>query len=155
MGMTLASRLWLDAAVCALCAVPLWGQEPNVYLFDMGSADSPVWPGFAQVTPETSYSAEQGYGWLNPASDMRAYLATNLDALAVDDISGVRGVTTSFRIDLPNGEYTVWVLTGAMGNFWRLRYLRAPHELLLQGESAAQIAHPDDHLFRCANYDWS
>jgi hypothetical protein len=47
------------------------------------------------------------------AASMRAYLGTNLDALALDDISGTRDQTNTFRLDVPDGEYRVWVLTGA------------------------------------------
>ncbi len=129
-------------------------DETNVCLFDMGAADSAVWSGFAQVTPDTSYSPERGYGWLNQPSEMRAYVANNVDALAVDDVSGVRNSPISFQVDLPTGDYAVWVLSGAMGNIWRLRYLRAPHELLLQGNAVHSVAHPEEELFRCANYDW-
>ena len=128
--------------------------DANVYLFDMGREDSALWTGFARVTPGTSYSADRGFGWLNPAADLRGYVANHIDALAIDDVSGTRAVTTQFRIDVPDGEYAVWVLSGAMGNIWRLRYLRAPHDLLLQGQVVQHIAHAEEALFRCANYDW-
>jgi len=148
-----------------LCAVLLAGlvligteaaeqQTANVWLFDMGSDKSPVWPGFAQVTPQTRYSPERGYGWLADANTMRAYVATNIDSLAVDDISGLGNRTGRFQVDVPNGEYAVWVLTGAMGSIWRLRYMRVPHELLIQGKTAATIDYGEAGLFRAANYDW-
>ena len=142
------------AGILLLGAATACGQDPSVWLFDMGSSKSPVWPGFGQVTPETSYSPERGYGWLTETKGLRAYVATNIDALAIDDISGVGNRTGRFQVDVPNGEYTVWALTGAMGNIWRLRYLRAPHELLVQGESAATVDYGEDGLFRVANYDW-
>ncbi|HUS80727.1 MAG TPA: hypothetical protein VM283_05620 [Armatimonadota bacterium] len=138
-----------------LCGGLSHADGPNVYLFDMGSAESPVWAGFAQVTPDTAYTPELGYGWVTEAANMRAYLGTNLDALAVDDISGTRDQTNTFRLDVPDGEYRVRVLTGAMGNIWRLRYMRVPHDLLVNGEVAATVDYGEDGLFRCANYDWS
>jgi hypothetical protein len=127
---------------------------PNVWLHDMGQPGSPVWPGFTRVTPETAYAAATGRGWTNPATDLRAYGRENLDALAIDSVRGSRNVTVSFRLDLPNGDYTVWVLTGEMGNIWQLRYLREAHDLLLQGQMAQRIAPPEEELFRLANYDW-
>ncbi|MEA3401810.1 MAG: hypothetical protein U9R79_11270 [Armatimonadota bacterium] len=142
----LLALMLLAPAACA--------GEANVYLFDMGSADSPVWPGFAQVTLETSYAAERGYGWLGEAEGMRAHVASNIDALAIDDISGLGNRTGTFQVDVPDGEYTVWVLSGAMGNIWRLRYLRAPHALLVQGEVARTIDYPEEKLFEVADYDW-
>lgn len=141
------------AAVLAT-AGPVRAADANVWLFDMGSETSPVWPGFAQVTPETAYAPEQGYGWLTEAEGLRAYVATNIDALAIDDISGLGSRTGQFRVDVPNGEYTIWVLTGAMGNIWRLRYMRQAHDLFVQGKKAATVDYGEDGLFRAANYDW-
>jgi hypothetical protein len=120
----------------------------------MGSADSPVWPGFAQVTPETAYTADRGYGWLNEADQMRAYVCTRIDGLAIDDVSGLYNRTGAFQVDVPNGDYTVWVLSGAMGNVYRQRYMRAPHALALQGEIVETIEYPDEKLFEVADYDW-
>lgn len=140
--------------VAVLCAAAS-AQQPNVWLFDMGSADSPVWPGFAQVTAESAYSADSGHGWLTEPEGIRAYLATNIDALAIDDISGLGDRTGQFRVDLPDGEYTIWVLTGAMGNIWRLRSMRQAHELLIGDEVVATVDPPEEKLFEVANYEWS
>ncbi len=126
----------------------------NVWLYDMGQPTSPVWPGFTRIAPESTYAADKGVGWLNPASELRAYLAENLDALAVDSVRGTRSHKVSFRVDVPTGDYTVWVLTGEMGNIWQLRYLREAHDLLLQDKVVATISPPEDALFRLANYDW-
>jgi hypothetical protein len=41
-----------------------------------------------------------------------------------------------------------------MGNIWRLRYLRKPHQWLLQGEPVATVDYGEEGLFRTANYDW-
>ncbi len=141
----------LVAVLCSSAAA----QQPNVWPFDMGGADSPVWPGFTQVTAENAYSADLGYGWLLESEDIRAYLAGNIDALAIDDISGLGKRTGQFRVDLPDGEYTVWVLTGAMGNIWRLRSMRQAHELLTGDEVVATVDPPEERLFEVANYEWS
>jgi hypothetical protein len=139
--------LLLAAAACA--------QDANVWLFDMGSEDSPVWPGFRRVTPETAYDPGLGHGWLTEASEMRGYVASSIDALAVDDISGLYDRTSSFQVDVPAGRYTVWVLSGSMGNIWRLRYMRDDHTLVVQGEPAETIEYPEEKLFEVAGYDWS
>ncbi len=144
----------LLVALALLAPAPAFAGEPNVWLFDMGSKTSPLWPGFALVTPETRYSPEQGYGWITQTKALRAYVATNIDALAIDNISGVGNRTSLFQVDAPNGEYTVWVLTGAMGNVWRLRYMRVPHDMLVQGKTAAAVDYGEEGLFRAANYDW-
>jgi len=148
-----APLLALGLVALAICST--YADEPNVYLFDMGSAESPVWPGFTRVTTDTHYGAEIGYGWTTASQELRSYVANRIDALAIDDISGLVNKTATFRLDVPDGDYTVWVLSGAMGNIWRLRYLRQPHDLLLQGQTVRTIAHPEEALFRCANYDWS
>ena len=144
----------LLAGLTLLTSTAVAAQEANVWLFDMGSAKSPVWPGFVQVTPETRYAPEQGYGWLTETKGMRAYVNTNLDALAIDDVSGLGSRTGRFRVDVPNGEYAVWVLTGAMGSVGRLRYMRKPHDLLIQGKTVATVDYGEAGLFRVANYDW-
>ncbi|MCE5238331.1 hypothetical protein LLH23_07540 [bacterium] len=136
-----------------LCGMVVAGPA-NVWLYDMGQPDSPVWPGFTRLTPDSAYAADKGVGWLNPAAELRAYRAENLDALAVDSVRGTRSNKLNLRLDLPNGDYTVWVLTGEMGNIWQLRYLREPHDLLLQGQVVQTIAPPEAELFRLANYDW-
>lgn len=151
-------RLYGCASVICALAVGLgpqraWCEGANVYLYDMGSAASPLWAGFTRVTPETAYSAEAGYGWLTETAKLKAYQATSIDSLAIDSVDGVRD-EAAFRVDVPDGEYAVWVLSGAMGNIWRLRYLRMPHELLLQGQVAAAVTPAEDELFGCARYDW-
>ncbi len=150
-------RLRYAIAVCmvlALTTTTAGGAAPNIWLFDMGGADTPVWPGFAQVTPETAWSADRGYGWASGAEGLRAYSATRIDGLAIDDISGLGKRTGTFRVDVPEGEYTVWVLSGAMGNIWRLRYMRDDHALVINGETVETIAYPEGKLFEVADYDW-
>ncbi len=145
--------LW--AATCMLLTLAASGAQPaTVWLFDLGTDASPVWPGFTRVTPQAGYSPERGHGWLVEADRLRAHTATNLDALSIDEISGSAPDTINFRVDVPNGKYSVWVLTGTMGNIWRLRYLRVPHEWLVQGRLAATVDYGENELFRVANYDW-
>ncbi|MBD3292450.1 MAG: hypothetical protein GF393_05970 [Armatimonadia bacterium] len=141
--------------ICAsLLAASVAAAAPNVWLFDMGGPETPLWPGFARVTPETTHEAERGYGWLAEGDGLRAYQATRIDGLAIDDISGLGNRTGRFRVDVPDGEYTVWVLSGAMGNIWRQRYMRDAHSLMINGEQVESIDYPEGKLFEVADYDW-
>ena len=148
-------RLVLVASVLACLVAPSSAGDANVYLFDMGGPKTPLWAGFARVTPKTSYNPKLGYGWAKGIKGLTAYTGEKLDALAIDCINSRLNLAVTFQVDAPNGDYVVWVLTGSMGNFWRLKYLRSPHELWLQGKRVRRIAHPDADLFRCADYDWS
>ncbi|NUQ65113.1 MAG: hypothetical protein HUU20_21825 [Pirellulales bacterium] len=137
-----------------VCAAQLAAAEPAAWLLDMGSDQSPLWAGFTRVTPATTYDAGRGYGWLNPPEDLRANEAELVDALGADNIWGKLNKRIGFQLDLPDGRYTVFVLTGAMGNVVHLRYLRAAHEWTLQGKIAGRIEPAEEELFRTANYDW-
>jgi len=126
--------------------------EPVLFLYDMGSDVSPVWEGFTRVTPASLYSPKAGFGWVDPPKDIQAKTAALLDALAVDHVSVSGGGTLTFRQDVPDGRYDVWVLSGSHLD---LQYLMTPHRLLLQGESVQEIDPPPGQVFRAAWYDWS
>ena len=131
------------------------GEErpaPNVYLYDMGSETSPRWAGFARITPAMAYDAERGYGWLTQTRYVRALVADYADALAVDHIECPANVGFTFRHDLPEGRYAVWILTGSHAS---LRYLLAPHALSLQGQKVISIEPTEDEVFRPTKYEWS
>ncbi len=144
------------AIVCLTLALGAIGASaaPNVWLFDFGGPETPVWPGFAQVTPESIYAEDAGFGWLGRTDGLRAFQATRIDGLAIDDISSAYDLTDQFRVDVPEGDYTVWVLSGAMGNIWRQRYMREAHSLLINGDVAETIDYPEEKLFEVADYDW-
>ena len=142
--------VFLALSATTMCAA----AAPNVWLFDFGGPETPVWPGFAQVTPESAYAEDVGFGWVGETDGLRAYQATRIDGLAIDDISSAYDRTSQFRVDLPGGEYTVWVLSGAMGNIWRQRYMREAHSLLINAEVVETIDYPEEKLFEVADYDW-
>lgn len=151
----------LHRTTCLICVLAVAlavsaarSEGANVQLYDMGSAESPLWAGFTRVTPDTVYAPEQGYGWVTDSAKLKAYEATDIDALAIDSVDGARAETATFRVDVTEGRYAVWVLSGAMGNIWRLRSMRMPHTLMIQGQPAVTITPAEDELFRCANYDW-
>lgn len=147
-------RHMLVLAIYLVFGAQLLAAEPDVWLFDMGSDQSPLWAGFTRVTTATTYDAKQGYGWLNPPEDLRVNVAELVDPLGADNIWGRLNKRIGFRLDVRDGRYTVFVLTGAMGNVSNLRYLRAAHEWSLQGKLAGRIEPKAEDLFRTANYDW-
>lgn len=85
--------------------------------FDFGTAVSPLYAGFTRVTEKTAYDAAQGFGWTDTAE------LTSADHVTVDDLvrDWVRGPGT-FRIDVPNGTYHVWMLMEDSGDWWFRRY---------------------------------
>ena len=128
-------------------------RAPNVYLYDMGSDSSPLWVGFKPVSEKTAYDSEQGYGWVVKRDNKaRSYVAEYLDALAIDHVNDRADATLTFRQDLPNGEYDVWVLTGSHVS---LDYLLYPHALQLQGRSVREIRPRKGEVFRAVKYEWS
>jgi len=85
------------------------------YAFDFGSVESPVKNGFTKMTPEALYSSTVGYGWVNNAS----MFAVNR---GVEPTTGSPNELTcdfieskdcnQFRMDLPDGEYIVYLISG-------------------------------------------
>ncbi|WP_077623533.1 fibronectin type III domain-containing protein [Sediminibacillus massiliensis] len=78
-------------------------------LFDFGNEDSAVAEGYLQVTPATSYTEEQGYGFSN-LENVTAESRDGEDALKRDFVS--YSEDTVFQVDLPNGDYRVQVTVG-------------------------------------------
>src|SRR5438094_1562702 len=80
--------------------------------FDFGTTTSPVAAGYTQVTPATTYSAAQGYGWQNGVIQAD-------DRVTGTDLTRDFNFTTlgTFAVDLPNGTYTVTLTLGDVGAF--------------------------------------
>ncbi|MGN8644830.1 fibronectin type III domain-containing protein [Gracilibacillus sp. HCP3S3_G5_1] len=76
------------------------------YLFDFGSADSPVADGYTQVANTLLYDEDRGYG-LSVAVDNRD--RGNPDDLRRDFVIGS---DYSFILDIPNGDYFVRIIAG-------------------------------------------
>lgn len=82
----------------------------RIYRFDFGPENSPLWPGFIRVTRDTKYSASQRFGWrrhikLEEGSSTK--YGVYPDPLAADWIRA----EAMFHLDVPSGEYKVWLLT--------------------------------------------
>lgn len=101
--------------------------------FDMGPTDSPVQKGFVQVTPETGYTEERGYG----LADAGSVTAEDRGGEAGGDVARdmLRGHGSAYRvlIDLPDGAYTVVLTVGdATGS--------ARTDIAVQGEDRSTVA---------------
>lgn len=83
-------------------------EDENVRRIDLGTATSPVWQGFQALAPEMEYTAERGLGFTRLARPL-GLDKVRPDPLARDFITAARA---DLRIDLPDGEYTLWALIG-------------------------------------------
>ena len=121
------SAVWLASFLLLCITLPKATETEQMWRFDMGPAEGPVWPGFTRVTESALYSDEQGYGWAQrPANSVFARTGDGKpkpDALCADWVGSGRftggesprydlGGSIEFCLDLPNGEYAVWLVTG-------------------------------------------
>jgi len=96
--------------VKGIAEVPVAG----LHAFDFGPKNGPTFPGFTAVTPESAYAKQQGFGWIGqPPADARN--CEHPDALFSDFVRMGNG--TSFGVDLPNGEYTIYAVIDSLG-YW-------------------------------------
>lgn len=99
----------LFAIVMLLVFVSTAASAAQMRLFDFGLPESPVQAGAVAVEPDTTYSAERGFGWAG-SPKLEARDRGLKDSLRRDFVYG-RG-TADFRIELADGYYRVTVLTG-------------------------------------------
>ncbi len=84
---------------------PQSGQ--TTYLFDFGTATSPLATGYTRITESTKYSAAQKYGWSTGTISSR-------DRGTGTDINRDFNFTPdgTFLVDLPNGSYSIELVMG-------------------------------------------
>ncbi len=87
---------------------------PGLKAFSFGPVTSHPMHGFTAVTPSTLYTPERGYGLKN-AQVWRAYDALQPDPLYQQGICIEKG---GFAVDLPNGNYHVFVNIDSPSGFW-------------------------------------
>jgi len=83
---------------------------PTGYKYDFGTSSSPVSSGYSRITETTAYTASS-FGWTDTSgleSRDRSALADDLKRDFVLHSSAAR----TFRVDLPNGSYSVSVTMG-------------------------------------------
>ncbi|WP_319005783.1 OmpL47-type beta-barrel domain-containing protein [Metabacillus niabensis] len=76
--------------------------------YDFGTSSSALEEGYDQVSPDSDYSEEAGFGFKDSSNVEAADQGTD-DALKSDFIVAKE---TSFQVDLPNGDYSVTVIAG-------------------------------------------
>jgi hypothetical protein len=90
--------------------------------FAFGKADSALMPGFTRITKTTAYDPAKGFGWL-PGGDF----ARDFDIHEVlgrhrpaDNLCGGGSMPrkATFAVDLPNGDYQVWMMQCPPGIGW-------------------------------------
>ena len=101
----------------------------GLFAFDFGPESGPVMDGFTQVTPETSYSEDRGYG-LKDARLGRVMDALQPDPLYQDSIAITSG---GFALDLPNGKYRVVMNIDHPGGFWGENQIYQERAVLANG----------------------
>ncbi|MDR7110176.1 fibronectin type 3 domain-containing protein/lysophospholipase L1-like esterase [Microbacterium trichothecenolyticum] len=84
-----------------------------VYKYDFQLAGNPLMAGYTEVNPNTAYTAERGYGFLNTLAanagrDRGA--ATGSNDLVRDFV--LPGDSSTFALDVPNGTYSVKTYSG-------------------------------------------
>jgi fibronectin type 3 domain-containing protein len=96
------------AAIALAVQLPATAQAAeSVHRFDFGTPDSPVAEGYTGVGA-LQYDATRGYGFTDPSK------VTTTDRGGSDPIRQdfVTVGSTSFLVDLPNGDYTVSLVAG-------------------------------------------
>jgi hypothetical protein len=83
-------------------------QSPDIRRFDLGPDGSQVWPGFTALTPANKYDASRGFGFTR-LSAPKTMDTVRPEALTRDFISAH---DARLRVDLPKGQYQVWLITG-------------------------------------------
>jgi hypothetical protein len=82
--------------------------------WDFGPSDAPVMEGFTRGSSGTRYSEGRGYGWTQ-ADWWRDFNVLQPDALYQDFVCPRSG---TFRVDLPDGKYHVFLNIDSPGGFW-------------------------------------
>ncbi|MFI6322778.1 fibronectin type III domain-containing protein [Nonomuraea sp. NPDC050556] len=91
-----------------LALTPLPALADQALSFDFGTATSALQAGYTRVSEATAYSAAQGYGFAATGGLTSADRGAD-DALRTDFVAAA-GAT--FSVDLPNGDYTVALVSG-------------------------------------------
>ncbi|MEX0719572.1 MAG: hypothetical protein WD059_02815 [Balneolaceae bacterium] len=82
------------------------------YFFDVGEKGTEIHDGYYPLTPDFTYSAENGYGWTEPFEDGQTfnhdYWEASRNAALID---GIASSEVQFKADIPNGDWwlTLWV----------------------------------------------
>jgi len=90
-----------------LFSICLFAQQKS-FKFDFGNGK--LMPGYSQVTTDTKYSDETGYGFDKYSTDLQAADGLTKNALLTDYITSAKPFY--FSVKLPEGNYDVKVILG-------------------------------------------
>lgn len=81
----------------------------NFHQFDFGPSKSKPWAGYTRVSIDTTYSDKTGVGWVSHVGTF-----SDVDRSYPEPLSRtmVLANKAEFRLDLPNGDYRVWIRKG-------------------------------------------
>ena len=139
---------------CASLIIAVLGSSAPAadrWAFDFGSAKSPVWKGFTQVTPVDHYSPERGYGWKEPfpAPDSgethpvrRGGVTADPDDLACDYVFHAG----PFCVDVAPGRYVAAVMVGYIGH--GLYFPNRTYSITAQGKPAVVVEINAENFYR-------
>lgn len=146
---------WLVVLLAALLlAVGWWLRstaERGIWQFNFAPAGAYAVPGFLQVDAADQYTPWRGYGWLDaigeglsgswpgagtaaPEWESRGAL-TLIKRRSPDELAATFATAGArFAVDLPPGQYEIWVLSGDAG--YREYTPAEPYRVMVQGEEA-------------------
>ena len=143
-----------------LCVTGVRGAQ--IWKFDFGPPDSPVWEGFQQVTHATRYSKAAGYGWLGAVGERRAETHRIRHGLQTTDPEDLTcdyvWTPVPFRVDVPPARYAVTVMVGTIGTY--TYYPRQTYIVKAQGQPAVTVVIDgdnfyQDYYFRHTNWEFT
>ncbi|MFP6906135.1 MAG: hypothetical protein VCG02_13030, partial [Verrucomicrobiota bacterium] len=88
---------------------------PRIWGFDFGPKDQQLWPGFHGITWNTVYSKAAGFGLERSQNRSRFAQDTTWPTRLLQDFLWIP--YGDFLVDLPNGDYDVWVFFEESG-YW-------------------------------------
>jgi hypothetical protein len=136
--------------------------DAKVYLFDMGTAQSELRPGFTRVTAQSRYTPATGFGWqsaeglkehyrhysrqweMNESRGQEQPPPIYTNEITCDAVLSSRPAT--FVIDLAPGDYTVYLLSGLSAGSSRDYHWFD----IAAGDAKATVKTPGPYIFeRC------
>lgn len=98
--------------------------------FDFGPEGSAVFDRFEAVSPKDSYTPDRGWGF-SGMTDPAAFDSGRPEALGRDVISAKKA---TFRVDLPDGNYDLWLLSGDVSTHQAVRRYYFNSQLRVNGK---------------------
>lgn len=122
--------------------------------FDFGPADAPVFEHFTAVSDETLYDRARGFGFKDKSQKARN--GTYPEPLSCDLVACDGARKSTFLVDLRDGDYGVWVLSGV--NSAGYYETRCPYQIRVSGGDALAVEptaanYHQQYMFR-AYYDF-